>query len=107
MKILYTDLNQIITLEKAFYKNGRHLIPEDLSIIPNGAIVFDEKILWVGSTSDIPKEYQNISATSLKNKILLPEIVAGLAALAATEAAVGVVAFAVAMSQVNQSTPGL
>lgn len=75
MKILYTDLNQIITLEKAFHKNGRHLIPEDLSTIPNGAIVFDEKILWVGATSDIPKEYQNLSPISLKNKILLPEIV--------------------------------
>jgi imidazolonepropionase len=71
----FTDLNEIVTLKSAHQKDGRHLIPEDLSIIKEGSIVFDEnKILWVGETSRFPEQYRNI-AKSLKGHILTPELV--------------------------------
>lgn len=71
----FTDLNEIVTLKSAHKKDGRKLVPEDLSIIKNGAIVFDEtKIIWVGETSRFPEQYRNI-ARSLPGHVLTPEIV--------------------------------
>lgn len=71
----YTDINEIVTMKSAHKKDGRRLLPEDLSIIKNGAIVFDEtKILWVGETSRFPEQYRNISE-SLAGYVLTPEIV--------------------------------
>ncbi|MGE3608825.1 MAG: imidazolonepropionase [Bacteriovoracaceae bacterium] len=71
----YTDLNEIVTLKNAHQKDGRNLLPEDLSIIKNGAIVFDEnKILWVGENDRFPEQYRNI-AQSLKGHVLTPELV--------------------------------
>lgn len=71
----YTDLIEIVTLKSAHAKDGRKLLPEDLSVVKNAAIVFDEnKILWVGENDRFPEQYRNI-AQSLKNHILTPEIV--------------------------------
>jgi len=76
MKKLYQNFNQIITLAEAFKKDGRNLLPEDLSIIENGAIVFDQdQIIWVGSSNSIPKEYKSLKTTDCKGKILTPEII--------------------------------
>lgn len=70
---LLTDISQLITLEGAYKKDGRKILEEDLSIINNGAIAYSEdKILWVGKTSEIPNSYTNFKQKSLKNKILLP-----------------------------------
>ncbi len=72
----YQNFNEIITLSKAHKKDGRSLLPEDLSLIKNGAIIFDdEKILWVGNSNSIPKEYKNIQTVDCSGKVLLPEIV--------------------------------
>jgi imidazolonepropionase len=50
-------------------KEGRMLVPSDLSEIPDGAVVFDsEKILWVGPTSEMPREYGSVKKTDLKKK---------------------------------------
>lgn len=71
----FIHLNEIATLKAAQAKDGRKLIPSDLSIIKDAAIVFDEtKILWVGETSKFPEQYRNI-ARSLKGHVLTPEIV--------------------------------
>ncbi len=71
----YTDINEIVTMKAAYHKDGRRLIPDDLSIIRNGAIVFDEtKILWVGDTDRIPAQYRPL-AKNLKGHVLTPEIV--------------------------------
>jgi len=71
----FTDLNEIVTMKSAHKKDGRNLLPEDLSIIQNAAIVFDEnKILWVGETSKFPAQYKNI-ARSLPGHVLTPQIV--------------------------------
>ncbi len=73
---VWKDFSQIITLEKSFLKDGRKLAPDDLSIIENGAVVFSEnEILWVGKTSEIPKQYLGTTSKSFPEKILLPELV--------------------------------
>lgn len=75
MKV-YTHLNEIMTLRQAHLKNGRKLAPEDLSIIQDAAIVFDEeKIHWVGKTLDLPTEFQSIKAHNLNGHVLTPELV--------------------------------
>ena len=38
----YKNLSQIVTLESAYKKDGRRVKNEDLSIIEDGTIVFDE-----------------------------------------------------------------
>lgn len=69
------DLNEIATLKGAHKKDGRKLVPEDLSIIKDAAIIYDEtKIIWVGENSRFPEQYKNI-AKSLPGHVLTPEIV--------------------------------
>lgn len=73
---LYKNLNQIVTLDSALAKDGRNLNPEDLSIIENAAIAFDnEQIIWVGDSNQIPSDYQKFKQTDLSGYILTPEIV--------------------------------
>jgi imidazolonepropionase len=73
---VWKDFSQIITLEKSFSKDGRNLTPDDLSIIENGAVVFnDNEILWVGKTNEIPECYLGENSNSFPEKILLPELV--------------------------------
>lgn len=75
MKV-YRDLNQVVTLSGAQNKDGRRLLPEDLSIITDGAVVFnDEVIEWVGKSADLPTEFSKLSAISLKGHVLTPELV--------------------------------
>lgn len=71
----YTHLNEVLTLSGAHKKDGRHLKPEDLSIIKNGSVAFDENsILWVGPTGDLPKEYSK-NAINLSGHVLTPTLV--------------------------------
>lgn len=73
---VYKDFNQIITLQGAHKKDGRHLKPEDLSIIENAAVVFDhDKVLWVGKSDNLTSEYASLPAKSFTGHILTPEIV--------------------------------
>lgn len=72
----YLNLNEILTFKDAHQKDGRNLSSSDLSLIENGAVVFnEEKILWVGETKDLPQEYKNIPSFDLKGHTLTPEIV--------------------------------
>lgn len=74
---VWRKFSQVLTLEKAAVKDGRHLSPEDLSTIKNGSIVFNEKeILWVGADSDLPEEYQNHQNQKFfEGYVLTPELV--------------------------------
>ncbi len=72
---VWTDINELATLEGAISKDGRNLLPEDLGIIKNAAIVFDDaKIHWVGLAQDLPTKYHS-SMKSLKGHTVTPEIV--------------------------------
>ena len=71
----FKNFNQIITMESAFKKDGRNLLPEDLSIIEDASVIFDnEKIYWVGQSKDVPKEYDSVESTDMTGKILTPEV---------------------------------
>jgi cytosine/adenosine deaminase-related metal-dependent hydrolase len=49
---------------------------ENNSIIENGAVVFDDKIIEVDSLSNIEKKYQNIEILNLeKNSVLMPGLI--------------------------------
>ncbi|MBF0298534.1 MAG: imidazolonepropionase [Oligoflexia bacterium] len=73
----YRNLSQIVTLIDAYQKDGRNLKADDLTILENASIVFDdEKILWFGLERDFPDEYKTVEKTYfLEGKILTPEIV--------------------------------
>ncbi len=72
---VFNELNEILTLKGAHQKDGRNLLPDDLTLIKNGAVVFDEtKIIWVGETSQLPEQYQKL-AVSLRGHVLTPELV--------------------------------
>jgi imidazolonepropionase len=72
----YTNLNEILTLEKAHEKNGRLLKPEDLSLIQDAAVVFNgDEILWVGKTAALPEKFTNITRINLLGHVLTPELV--------------------------------
>lgn len=72
----YRNFSQIVTLKDAFNKDGRNLKPEDLSILKNASIVFDEnEILWVGKDSKFPQKFSKAQKFDFTGKVLLPEIV--------------------------------
>lgn len=75
MKVL-TNISQALTLEAAFKKDGRNLLPGDLSTIENASIVYDsDKILWVGETHSLPSEYQSAHKIDCSNYCVTPELV--------------------------------
>ena len=46
---LFSGIDEIVTLKKAFLKQGRNICSEDLSIVKEGAILISAgKIIWVG-----------------------------------------------------------
>ncbi len=72
----YLHLNEILTLKSAHQKDGRNLNVSDLSLIQDGAVVFNEdKIIWVGETNSLPSEYKNIPSVNLAGHVLTPELV--------------------------------
>lgn len=73
---VYKNFSQIVTLSGAWKKDGRKLLPDDLNIIENGSVVFDDnQILWVGETISLPQQYSEIKHTDFTGKIIFPEIV--------------------------------
>ncbi|MBF0206051.1 MAG: imidazolonepropionase [Oligoflexia bacterium] len=67
--IAYRDLSQIVTMAGAYKKNGRNLLPQDLSIIENASVVFDqEKIIWIGPEKEFPLEFE-LTAMSASNSL--------------------------------------
>lgn len=73
---IYKHLSELVTMKSAHQKDGRSLLPEDLSIIPDGAIVFDQdQILWTGASSQLPEIYADKKCFDLSGHVLTPEIV--------------------------------
>lgn len=77
----YRNLSQIVTMIDAYQKDGRNLKADDLTILENASVVFDDDIekgtiLWLGLEKDFPAKYREIEKTYFLNgKILTPEIV--------------------------------
>jgi imidazolonepropionase len=77
MKIkIFRNFSEIITLEPAFKKDGRNLVPADIGLIKNASIVYNQdEILWVGPDSELPEDYHGIDAIDVSGKSCAPEIV--------------------------------
>lgn len=75
---IYKNFSEVMTLASAFKKDGRRLAGEDLGILKNSSIVFNqEQILWVGLDKEMPAEYQEkgFPEVDCTGKVCLPEIV--------------------------------
>ncbi len=76
MNKTYLHLNEILTLEAAVKKDGRKLLPADLSLIQDGAVVVEnDLIVWVGETAQLPTKYQSYEQNVLSGHVLTPELV--------------------------------
>lgn len=72
---VWKDINQLATLNTAIAKNGRNLLPEDLGLIDNAALVFDDNhVYFAGKSIDLPHDFQHL-AESKRGHIVVPEIV--------------------------------
>jgi imidazolonepropionase len=73
---VYRHLSQVATLSACFKKDGRNLVPQDLSLISSAAVVFDDhEILWLGPDKDLPAEFNEATTFHLEGHVLTPEIV--------------------------------
>jgi len=73
---VYSHLEEILTLSSALKKDGRNLTLDDLSILKNASIVFDEdQILWVGATKDLPSHFLSEKSFNLSGHCLTPGLV--------------------------------
>lgn len=76
MNTLLSNIQQVLTLEKAYEKEGRLLKPDDGSIISNAAIIYNEdEILWVGESSKVDTSIRIDKEIDLSGHVLTPEIV--------------------------------
>jgi imidazolonepropionase len=73
---VFKNISQILTLEGAHNKDGRKVKSDDLGIIEDGAIVFnDREIIWVGPQTELPEDYKSLPSRDLSGHTLTPEIV--------------------------------
>ncbi len=76
MNKVYLHLNEVLTLEGAARKDGRKLLPSDLSLIQDGAVAVEgDTIVWVGETATLPTKYQSYEKHPLPGHVLTPELV--------------------------------
>ena len=75
MKLVYDGIRELLTLEPARRKEGRHAEEADLGIIENAAVVVERgKILWLGPASTLPAEYKNEKRESRDGVVWLPAL---------------------------------
>ncbi len=76
MNKVYLHINEVLTLEGAVHKDGRKLLPVDLALVQDGAVVVEgDTIVWVGETLALPTKYQNYERHILTGHVLTPELV--------------------------------
>ncbi len=71
-----SNISELLTLDGAYNKDGRNLLPEDISLIENASLIYDEnEIIWIGPSQDVPPEYKSLETLDLSGHCLTPEIV--------------------------------
>jgi imidazolonepropionase len=75
MKTLYTEIKNLITMEGAAKKKGRHVGEEDFGLIRDGAFLVSEegKIEWTGPASSAPTK--DVRVVALKAQTVLPAFI--------------------------------
>lgn len=75
---LFRDISNLLTLQSAAQKQGRHIQADDLSILRNQAMIIQDGVIqWIGPDRKIPKELtkKNLKEVSLKGLSVLPGLV--------------------------------
>lgn len=77
MKVIYKSISELVSLEGAWQKKGRHIQERDLSVIKNAALVIERgKVLWCGEKKKLPKEFaQKSKEVDLQGRNLMPGFV--------------------------------
>lgn len=76
MITIIKNISEILTLETAIKKDGRNLLPSDLDVKKNFALIYDDhNITWIGDKAKIPKEIIPNREIDLGSRVLTPEIV--------------------------------
>lgn len=78
MGIIFRNIANLLTLEGAALKQGRHIQVEDLSLLKQAAIVVDKgRIAWIGPSKKIPRQLsqKNFREIDLTGKTVLPGLV--------------------------------
>lgn len=74
---LIKNIAQLLTLKGVEKKDGRHIVAQDLSILENVSIIFDDKIIhWIGEQKNIPKVFYSkiIQEYDGTHWVITPEI---------------------------------
>ncbi len=70
------NIKQLVTLKKAWEKDGRNLSFEDLDLLADASVVYNEKeILWVGPSESIPLGLRDSDKIDCSQLVVTPEIV--------------------------------
>jgi imidazolonepropionase len=74
MSRVYKHISQLLTLEGARKKKGRHPLEKDLGIWEDACIVVDkaQKVLWLGATSALPETYHRFPSQSCEGETWFP-----------------------------------
>lgn len=74
-RTVLTGISQLLTLEGAAKKSGRHPTASDLGVIEKASVVVDSgTIAWVGKSADLPERYRADKAMDLEGRIVLPAL---------------------------------
>lgn len=77
-RTLFTNISELITNERVARKGGVGITHEDLSIIHDGALLWDTNkgIVWMGKRSEMPRNLgKNVKRVNREGKILAPALV--------------------------------
>ena len=70
------NIKQLVSLKKAWEKDGRNLVPEDLDTLNDAGVVYNEdEILWAGPSDHVPSGLKDAEKIDCSDLVVTPEIV--------------------------------
>jgi imidazolonepropionase len=73
---VYEHIKQLLTLQGAKHKQGRHTEEADLSIIEDAAVVVDAgSIAWLGKRSELPSQFSHAPRVRATGSVWIPALV--------------------------------
>ena len=74
--VVYTDIEELMTMKRALAKGARFIEDKDLSLIPKAALVIDRGVVkWVGPQVRLPGAYRQAPKKSLEGLFVFPGFV--------------------------------
>lgn len=76
LPILFSGIDQLLTLDSAFKKQGRHITESDLGVIDQAALLVQNgRVAWVGQRKSLPKKIGDHVEVKLNVATVLPSFV--------------------------------